>query len=280
MLRAHLGPKRLAELAPLDLERFKREVTAAARRGSGQTQCNRALELLRTVLRAARTWGLTSRADNPVADVKRFKESKGRDRILSGAEEARLLAALPEPHRTAVRVALECGARLQAELLALEWRDVNLDTARLTIPARIAKSGRERGLPLTDTMVATLRALREAAEQRLGADAVPTARVFTAKRGGPLSHFKHRFYAGVRAAGLAGTGLGVHSLRHTWASRMVESGCDLVMLQRLGGWSSLELVGRYSHARDERGAEAIRTMLAAREREARPALHVVPPGAP
>jgi integrase len=38
-----------------------------------------------------------------------------------------------------------------------------------------------------------------------------------------------------------------HDLRHTWASRLVMSGVDLVTLQQLGGWKSITMVQRYAH---------------------------------
>ena len=69
----------------------------------------------------------------------------------------------------------------------------------------------------------------------------------------------------MRQLGLAGTGLNIHALRHTWASRMVESGADLTLLMALGGWSSLVMVQRYSHHRPERAVDGIARMLAARE---------------
>jgi site-specific recombinase XerD len=53
-------------------------------------------------------------------------------------------------------------------------------------------------------------------------------------------------------------------LRHSWASRAVEAGADLVLLQHLGGWSSLAMVSRYSHFRQERAVEVITRMVQAR----------------
>jgi integrase len=89
--------------------------------------------------------------------------------------------------------------------------------------------------------------------------------VFPAPRGGSLQlTFKKHYFATVRALGLAGTGLTVHCLRHTWASRMVEAGADLTLLMALGGWSSLVMVQRYSHHRPERAVELTTRMLAAR----------------
>jgi integrase len=105
-----------------------------------------------------KTWGLTRRVDNPCTEVKRFRESRGRERILTYLEEDALLAALPEPHRTVTQLALECGARLQSELLPITWADVDLDKARLTITATHAKNGRARHLPLSPGVVERLRA--------------------------------------------------------------------------------------------------------------------------
>ena len=56
-----------------------------------------------------------------------------------------------------------------------------------------------------------------------------------------------------------------YSLRHTFASRFAESSGDLLLLQRVGGWSSLALVQRYAHVRAGRDAEAIRAMLDAHD---------------
>jgi integrase len=38
-----------------------------------------------------------------------------------------------------------------------------------------------------------------------------------------------------------------HDLQHTWASRQVQQGAPLHVLQELGGWESPELVRRYAH---------------------------------
>lgn len=77
------------------------------------------------------------------------------------------------------------------------------------------------------------------------------------------------YFKAVRAAGLVG--VSIHCLRHSWASRLAESSGDLLLLKELGGWSSLSMVQRYAHLREGRGAEAIRKMLADRERALSPA---------
>jgi integrase len=88
-------------------------------------------------------------------------------------------------------------------------------------------------------------------------------RVFVGERGGRYYRFADHFWSALHRAGPRDSGIGVHTLRHSWATRMVAAGCDLVLLMQLDGWSSLAMVQRYAHPSD-RGAQAVATMLAAR----------------
>jgi site-specific recombinase XerD len=42
-----------------------------------------------------------------------------------------------------------------------------------------------------------------------------------------------------------------HDLRHTWATWHVQAGTSLQVLQKLGGWESVEMVRRYAHFSSE-----------------------------
>ena len=53
-----------------------------------------------------------------------------------------------------------------------------------------------------------------------------------------------------------------HVLRHTFASRLVMAGVNLRAVQKLGGWSSLDLVQRYAHLSDAHKAEAVERIIA------------------
>jgi integrase len=52
-------------------------------------------------------------------------------------------------------------------------------------------------------------------------------------------------------------GVTPHTLRHTFASRLVMSGADLRTVQELGGWQTIAMVERYSHLSREHKANAI-----------------------
>lgn len=160
--------------------------------------------MLKAVFTKCQAWKLITRQDNPLDEIAWFKEPRGREHVLSFEEEDRLLAALLGPARVVVLLALQTGCRLQSELLPLVWDDLDLDKARLTIPAGHAKAGKPRHLPLSQDMVSALRAMQATATGRY---------VFPARRGGYYFRFNTHFYAAVRRAGLAGTGVNVHCLR-------------------------------------------------------------------
>lgn len=236
---------RLSEISPFLVEKHKRaRIEAGARVGF-----NRERSLLRALFNRCREWGLFD-GDNPTAEVKRLKESRGRVRVLDPDEEGRLLGALPESYRLLALVGLDTGLRLNSEGLPLTWGDVDLRLGVLTVRAAYAKNGEERSVPLT----ARLRAALEA--HRTTAGEPPTeAQIFRTRRGAPLRSLRSVFQRAAARAGLQG--VSPHVLRHTFASRAAMSGCDLRTLQELGGWRQLSMVQRYAHPAAAHKAEAI-----------------------
>ena len=62
------------------------------------------------------------------------------------------------------------------------------------------------------------------------------------------------FYTAVRRAGLPRKG-GIHSLRHSFATHLLEGGVEITVVQRLLGHSSLATTSIYLHVRQERLAQ-------------------------
>ena len=165
------------------------------------------------------------------------------------------------PQITAVRLALQCGARIASQLLSLTWPDLDLERGRLRLSAKDAKNHRELWVPVADALVARLRTMQATSTSAL---------IFPAPLGGVLHHFQDHFRQAVKAAGLDST-VTPHALRHTWASRFAETSGDLLLLQRAGNWSSLKMVKRYAHVREGRDAEVMRQMEVTRAAWARQA---------
>lgn len=241
--------KRLSDITPWTLEAYKKrrgegkqltqrpsEVSDAewrrrckvAERGA-PIRANRELAVLKTVFSKCRAWGLYE-GENPVCKVKFRKEPRTRLRILEPAEEARLLDEAKEPLRSLILVGLHTGLRIQAEALQLRWDDVDLPRGLLTVQAAYAKNGRTRTVPLNSVVRGTLDQLQRTAT---------TDVIFG------VGSIGKAFRKACAAAKI--TGVTPHTLRHTFASRLVMSGADLRTVQELGGWQTIAMVERYSH---------------------------------
>jgi len=260
------GGKRLSDLTPWALEAYKRrraEGVPLLDRPDGlseaewQRRCqqaahgapirvNRELAVLKNLFNRCRDWGLYE-GENPVCKVKFRKESKVRVRWLEPEEEHRLLAELPAaPLRALVTVGIHCGLRIQAEALTLTWPSVDLKRSTLTVEAAYAKNGRTRSIPLNSTVLGALKMLKATA---------PSEHVFVNEEGLPYRSIRSIFKRACRRANLAG--VTPHTLRHTFASRLVMAGVDLRTVQELGGWQTLAMVERYAHLSPAHKAHAV-----------------------
>jgi integrase len=225
-----------SHLEGMVLERIDRDlvdfITQARRRsGVANGTVNRTLALLRSVLRAAvNDWEWLERAPK----IRLLPEGKGRTRYLTPAETERLLKALP-PHLAAmVHFSLLTGLR-QRNVRELRWSQVDVVRHQVWIHADQAKSGRAIGCPLTD----------RAAEILGDESGKHPVYVFT-YRGAPVRWVNNSAWKrALRVAGIED--FRWHDLRHTWATRHMEAGTPLQILQELGGWASQQMTQRYAH---------------------------------
>jgi integrase len=236
-LASSFSGKRLSQISSFHVEAHK------ARRVKARVAANRELSVLGSLFNRCREWKLFE-GENPVKTVKMRPEPRQRLRFLEHEEEDRLLAACGEPLRTLIVIGIYCGLRLASEALTLTWADVDLVRKTVTVLAAFSKNGRTRTVPLHSRVVAALAALSRRGEF-----------VFVKSNGAPYTSVRNGFGAACRRAGL--TGVTPHTLRHTFATRLIENGTDLRMVQELGGWSSLGLLQRYGHVSPVRKADAI-----------------------
>ena len=194
--------------------------------------------------------------------------------FLGEPEIQRLVAAAPPDLKPVVLILADTGLR-RGELLSLEWRDVDL--ARGTVLVRKSKTGRGREVPLT---ARARQAFEEVRAARTGTDGTPPLpedlafEGYFALRRKPHTREGHtpgtdrdrlealltvRIRRLARAVGLPG--VGPHSLRHSFASRMVMAGVPLSFVARVTGHSTLTCAARYGkHAPTDAGKLAIRAL--------------------
>lgn len=192
---------------------------------------NRFLALIRAILRrAAFEWEWIDRPPK----VKLFREAKRRIRWITPEQVQTLLVQLPLHQRDVVLFALATGLR-QANVIKLEWSQVDLERSVAWIHADQAKGRRDIHVSLSSVALAVLQ--RQAGKH--------PSRVFTYE-GKPIAWANTLAWRkALKRAGIAD--FRWHDLRHTWASWLVQNGTPLYVVQEMGAWESAEMVRRYAH---------------------------------
>lgn len=216
---------------------------------------NRELSCLSNMFRRAIDWKLAEA--NPVLGVRRFKERNVRVRYLSTDEETKLLGECARHLRPIVVLAIHTGMR-RGELLSLRWDDVDLDNRLVHVED--TKNGKRRDIPLNRIALQTLRRHPHHIRSEF---------VFCNLQGHPYKSVRTGFSAACRRAKVQGVVF--HTLRHTFASRLVVGGVDLVTLKELLGHSSLDMVLRYAHLSPEHGRKAVEVLETPLDR---PGVHI------
>lgn len=227
----------LSSLRGLVLADITRDIVAGVVEAlpCGDTSKNRYLNLIRAIMRKAeREWEWIDRAPT----FRRYAEPKRRIRWLTKEEARRLIDELPPHLADMATFSLATGLR-QANVLGLEWSQVDMQRRVAWIHPDQAKAGHAIGVPLNADAVAVL--LRNMGQHK--------SRVFTYK-GAPLADVGwDTWKAALARAGIED--FRWHDLRHTWASWLVQSGTPLAALQAMGGWETPQMVQRYAHLAPE-----------------------------
>lgn len=239
-LKAFFKSESLQSIGQEKIEAFK----AKRRTEVSDSTTNRELACLKTIFSKAIDWGKVE--TSPAARVKKFREPASRERILTPDEGYRLLEAACPHLRPVIIVALGTGMR-RGEILSLKWMDLDLVRGIVTITT--SKSGKGRRVPMSGAVAGAL-------------GAVPRRGEFVfhnPETGTHIKDVKTAFLAAcVRAKknpddqkdpGI--TGLRFHDLRHTFASRALELGADIMTVSRILGHSSIMMTAKYLHPTGE-----------------------------
>lgn len=241
-----LAAKRPAELANADMDRLKKGLYG---RGLSDQTVKHVLGLIRRLIR----WGAKNGLSAPPAGLF-FELPQGGNQKTECLTEDQLQALIKaldeEPDQEAasiVRLALYTGIRRSA-LLALEWRDVDMERNMLTLRGESAKSGRTSTIPLSVAASKVLEELRDNPYRQESTLIFPSART-----GGKRSGLPKDFIRRIRkAAQLPPDFRLLHGLRHNFASWLASSGqVDMFTLQKLLTHESPEMTQRYAHLRDK-----------------------------
>jgi integrase len=280
LLRKHvcvrIGSIPIQKLRPADLQGL---YASLARDGLADRTRLHVHRVTHQVLRNAQQWGVVNSNAAALVDAPSVKAKE--IEILTAAQIQMVLHALRGRSLYPIIVtALGTGAR-RGELLALRWKDVDLDGATLRIEQALEQTKRgglifkapktrygRRTITLPPSTVAELRAHWKAQQEQrlaLGLGKAPEdALVFATWDGSTRSPnaLTKEWALAMKAAGVKAT---LHSLRHTHASTLISLGVDVLSIsRRLGHGSPAITLGVYGHLfmTDDRAAQAIEMALA------------------
>ena len=185
------------------------------------------------------TWGMI--AASPYKGIKHFKVSNINLRILSEEEFNRLYKAASVEIKPILITAVLTGMR-RGELLNLKWDDVHLSDGYILV--RDSKNYESRSISLHPSLKRTLMELKKKSK---------TEFVFEGRK-----TIKRAWQNALKKSAIAHCRF--HDIRHTFASRLVMQGVDLVTVAELMGHKDLSMTKRYSHPSPEHKKRAVETL--------------------
>ncbi len=249
--KATLGDYRLSDITPAIVVEHRNALLGLENkygRKIGVATANRYSQALGHVFTVAmKEWGWINQ--NPLSNIAKYKEPRGRVRFLSDKERADLLQACkasdnPYLHKIVV-MALSTGAR-KMEILNLKWQDINFENSQIVLHE--TKNGERRVLPLQGYALDLIRELSKI--RVLGCDFVfPSKKVIRNKASGAFIYQSIDIRTAWENVLIRAEieNFRFHDLRHSAASYLAMNGASLAEIAEVLGHKTLSMVKRYAH---------------------------------
>jgi integrase len=199
---------------------------------------------------AVKEWGWAE--ENPFQKVTKMKEPRGRIRVMTDEERARLLDACAASDSKMlyliVMICLSTGAR-KMEVLGLQWNDVDIKREKITLYN--TKNKEVRNLPLKGK---ALEMMRDYAKVKR----IDTDYVFPNHDGDKPIDIRSAWEYALNKADIKD--FRFHDLRHCAASYLAEEGATLPEIAAVLGHKSMQMVKRYAHISESHTASVIDRM--------------------
>jgi integrase/recombinase XerC len=243
----------LAAITPLDVRRFLADLRD---RGCSRATVARKLAAVRSFFKyLVRTSVLEA---SPATSIKTPKQEKRLPRFLHEDEVGKLLDepgprdAFPRRDKAMLETLYSTGLRV-SELVGLDLRDLDMISGLICTRG---KGRKERLMPLGSIALAAIQRYLEGERRRL-VSADEANALFLNRDGRRLSARSVRRVVSryIQRAGLPAA-TSPHTLRHTFATHLLDRGADLRSVQELLGHESLSTTQIYTHVSAERMREA------------------------
>jgi integrase len=244
-LAAVFSGRRLTEIAPADIERYKtlrQTNTDSHGRCPKPATINRELACLKAMFNVARKGLLHLPSgvpnENPVSSVKFFDEHNIRDRVLTAEEFHRMLDASPDYLKPILQCAYHTGMR-RGEVLALTWDKVDLKVGFIRLKDTDTKTDEARSIPIGRELREVLRHLPVA----LDSEGKRVPYVFT-RNGQQVKSIKRVFTRVRQETGIRNAVF--HDFRHTATTNLRRAGVDALTAMKITGHKTMAVFKRYN----------------------------------
>jgi integrase len=222
------------------------------RQGLAVSSVNSNLRVLRRALGLAVEWDVLT----AVPKMKLLPNERHRDRVIDLDEETAYLSTAPEPLASIVTVLFDTGLRLH-ECLSLRWEYVNFTKAKSgTVKVIKGKTpAARRELPMTPRVRSVIEnRWIEAGKPKIGY-------VWPRETNDGYVHAEtlRRLHLNVLKDSNVRPFV-FHSVRHTFLTRLGESGCDVWTLAKVAGHSDIKLSARYVHPSENAAQSAFQRL--------------------
>ena len=224
--------KDIREITPLVVDGYKNWLLQHNKKNNNT---NRLVNCIKAMMRRAEDWELVEKKSWHT--VKALKVPKGRILFYTPEEINKILFVVPDNWQVVVLLGCRAGLR-RGEIVHLTWQDIDFKRQVLTIQPKEnwhPKTFECRDIPLSADL---LKILQKNKNKQGFVALTEKGRQFTLS--GLGSHFR-KFIKKLKLNG------SLHTLRHTFASHLVQNGVDLYTVSKLLGHSSIKTTEIYAH---------------------------------
>lgn len=224
--------KDIREITPLVVDGYKNWLL---KQGKKNNNTNRLVNCIKAMMRRAEDWELVEKKSWHT--VKILKVPKGRILFYTPEEIKKILSVVPDNWQLIVLLGCRAGLR-RGELVNLTWQDIDFKRQILTVQPKEnwrPKDYECRDIPLS----ADLSKILQKNKNKQGFVALTED-----NKPFSLAGIGSHFIKFIKKLGLKGS---LHTLRHTFASHLVQNGVDLYTVSKLLGHNSITTTEIYAH---------------------------------
>jgi len=258
-----LGDYRLSDINPALIVEHRNALVGSKNkygRSIGLATANRYSQALGHVFTVAmREWGWINQ--NPLLNIAKYKEPRGRVRFLSDDERLALLDVCKDSDNpylhTVVVLALSTGAR-KMEILSLKWQDIDFERKQIILHE--TKNDERRTLPLQGYALSLIQ--EHAKVRKLGCDYVFPSKKAKKDAKGKIVYqpidIRTAWENALKKAEIED--FRFHDLRHSAASYLAMNGASLAEIAAVLGHKTLQMVKRYAHLSEAHTSTVVASM--------------------